>query len=67
MGELRRIRHDLRGCIHGMKLCVSALDTPLSDAEKVEFLVDIEAAANKMLKLMDQLDVAQLEQVEAGV
>jgi hypothetical protein len=67
MGELRRIRHDLRGCIHGMKLCVSALETPLSDAEKVEFLTDIEAGANKMLKLMDQLHAAAPDPVQAGV
>jgi hypothetical protein len=53
---VRFARHQVRGCLHGMKLCVAALDTDLPLEEATEFLDHIESAAAKMPKLLDDLE-----------
>ncbi len=53
---VRFARHQVRGCLHGMKLCVAALETDLPLEETHEFLDHIEQAAMKMPKLLDDLD-----------
>ncbi len=53
---VRFARHEVRGCLHGMKLCVAALDTDLPPEELDEFLTHIEDAADKMPRLLDDLD-----------
>jgi hypothetical protein len=53
---VRFARHQVRGCLHGMKLCVAALDTDLSPEEAQEFLDHIEHAARKMPQLLDELE-----------
>ena len=53
---VRFARHQVRGCLHGMKLCVAALDTDLPLEEAQEFLDHIENAAMKMPQLLDDLD-----------
>ena len=54
--SVRFARHQVRGCLHGMKLCVAALDTDLPLDEAQEFLEHIEHAAAKMPRLLDELD-----------
>ena len=54
--SVRFARHQVRGCLHGMKLCVAALDTELPLEEAQEFLDHIEHAAAKMPRLLDDLD-----------
>ena len=56
--KIRRLRHDIRGCMHGLMLCLAALETPMSDEEKAEFLGDVANATDRMTALMDQLDQA---------
>lgn len=53
---VRHARHQVRGCLHGMKLCVAALDTDLPLEEAHEFLDHIEHAAAAMPKLLDDLE-----------
>lgn len=54
--SFRFARHQVRGCLHGMKLCVAALETELAPEEAREFLDHIEDAAAKMPRLLDDLD-----------
>ncbi|MGB7161073.1 MAG: hypothetical protein WBD40_23630 [Tepidisphaeraceae bacterium] len=54
--SLRYARHQVRGCLHGMKLCVAALDIDLPPEEALEFLEHVEQAAEKMPQLLDDLD-----------
>ena len=58
---VRFARHQVRGCLHGMKLCVAALDTDLPVEEATEFLDHIEHAAAKMPKLLDDLEAVAPE------
>ena len=54
--SIRFARHQVRGCLHGMKLCVAALETELPVEEAQEFLDHIEHAAAKMPRLLDDLE-----------
>lgn len=54
--DVRKLRHDLRGCMHRMALCLSALETPLSREDYLAFVEDIAAAAEEMGELLDRLD-----------
>jgi hypothetical protein len=54
--SIRFARHQVRGCLHGMKLCVAALDTDLPLDEAQEFLDHIEHAAGKLPHLLDDLE-----------
>ena len=50
------LRHGIRGTLNALKLCVSAFEMPLETSEKLEFLSDIEASADKLIGLIEQLD-----------
>ncbi len=54
--ESSRLRHTIRGCLNSLKLGTSALDTELSPEEVLEFLYYLDQAADKMVRLIDQLD-----------
>jgi hypothetical protein len=56
--SVRFARHQVRGCLHGMKLCVAALEGELPLEEATEFLDHIEHAAAKLPQLLDDLDAA---------
>lgn len=60
--SVRFARHEVRGCLHGMKLCVAALETDLPLEETREFLDHIEHAADKMPKLLDDLEAVDPQQ-----
>jgi hypothetical protein len=65
--SIRYARHQVRGCLHGMKLCVAALDTDLPLEEAQEFLDHIEHAAAKLPNLLDDLEaVAPQQHADAG-
>ena len=53
--SLSTIRHAARGCLNGMKLCVSALELPCEFDEQMEFIDDVIRATDKMAGLMDEL------------
>ena len=56
ISPLRKARHDLRGRLNGLKLCVSALSTCESPAETIEFLDHIEQATDKIVKALDEYE-----------
>lgn len=54
--DVRKLRHDIRGCMHGLQLCLSALETPLSKEDQAEFLGDIMRATERMDELLAKLE-----------
>jgi hypothetical protein len=58
--SIRYARHQVRGCLHGMKLCIAALETELPPDELREFLDHIEHAAAKLPDLLDDLEAVSV-------
>jgi hypothetical protein len=56
--RIRKLKHDIRGCMHGMSLCVAAMETPLTPEDAVDFLKDIESAAVRLDQLIEELAAA---------
>ena len=54
---LSKVRHDARGSLHSMKLCVAALDVPSTLEESLAFVEDVIASSDKLAELMLQLDL----------
>lgn len=52
------LRHSIRGAFNALRLCVSALEMPLDTSEKLEFLSDIETAAERIATVLEQLDAS---------
>jgi len=52
----RELRHDLRGRMNGLKLCVAALESGCTLKESLEFLADIDTLCDKIAILLDQVD-----------
>jgi hypothetical protein len=52
----RERRHRVRGLVHGLKLCVAVLDSSLTTEEAVQFLSDIESAADSLDQLMAEIE-----------
>ena len=50
------VRHAIRGTMNALKLCVSAFEMPLEPSEKLEFLSDIDASADKLVSLLDEYE-----------
>lgn len=50
------VRHAIRGTMNALKLCVSAFEMPLEPSEKLEFLSDIDASADKLVSLLDEFE-----------
>jgi len=60
---MRKLRHDIRGRLNALNLCVAALGTPMEAAEAGEFLADIMQMCDSMIDLMNQLE----RQIDAPV
>ena len=56
---LRRLRHDIKGCLNSLVLSVEVLSENLEPEEAVEFLDGLERAADKMSGFIDQLPYDQ--------
>ena len=56
VSPLRQARHNMRGRLNALKLCVSALPTCETPAETVEFLEHIEEAAVKLVLALDEYE-----------
>jgi hypothetical protein len=52
---LRRLRHDIKGCLNSLVLSVEVLSDDLEPEEAVDFLDGLSRAADKMATLVDQL------------
>ena len=53
--DIRKLRHNLRGRLNALKLCVSALEILENDQERVEFLEMIESSAEKTAEALDAM------------
>ena len=62
---LRKARHDLRGKINALKLCVSAFEMIDDPGELLEFLDMIERAADMAVEALDELEAAQAQHPNA--
>lgn len=47
------LRHDARGCLNAIKLCVSALEFPCTPEEETEFIEDVIRSSDKLDTLME--------------
>jgi hypothetical protein len=56
--DIRKARHDLRGKINAIKLCLTAAELIEGAAEKVEFLDMVISAADKAVVAMDVFEAA---------
>ena len=54
--ELRHLRHNLRGRMNALKLCVSALEILADPREELEFLDMIEQAADATVISLAELE-----------
>ncbi len=54
--DVRQLRHDLRGRANTVMLCVSALPYAADPREQLEYLDEIERAADRFIAVLDQLD-----------
>ena len=59
------VRHAIRGTMNALKLCVSAFEMPLEPSEKLEFLSDIDASADKLVSLLDEYEAHARDSVAA--
>ena len=59
MDPLRHARHNLRGRINALKLCVTAFAVLESNDELLEFLDMIEDAADKTVVALDELEAVE--------
>ena len=50
------LRHNARGCLNSIKLCVSALELDCTYEEQMEFIDDVIRSSDKMSGIMGDLD-----------
>jgi hypothetical protein len=55
-GDLKQARHNLRGKLNALKLCVSALDMLRTRADLLEFLEMVDQSAQRVLTALDQFE-----------
>lgn len=51
-----KLNHDIKGRLHGLKMCVEVLPIVSSADEKIEFLDDIEELCERLDSLLVKLD-----------
>jgi hypothetical protein len=54
--DLRKARHDLRGRMNALMLCVSAFEVVQTRAEAVEFLDMMDRACDKLIVALDKFE-----------
>jgi hypothetical protein len=53
--SLSTLRHDARGCLNAIKLCISALDLPCTFEENMEFIDDVILSADRLDGLLEKI------------
>jgi len=51
-----RLRHDLRSAFNNIRLCTAAFETETDPQEQVQWLAFIEAAAEKCIEMVEQIE-----------
>jgi hypothetical protein len=54
--DVRRIRHELRGCANTMMLCTSALPHSADHAERLQYIDEVLNATQSIVRLLDELE-----------
>lgn len=54
--DLRKARHNMRGRLNALKLCISALPTCDTPQEAAEFLLNIEQETDKLIRSLDEYE-----------
>ena len=52
---LRRLRHDIKGCLNSLVLSAEVLSDDLEPDEAIDFLDGLSRAADKMVTLVEKL------------
>jgi len=60
-GDIRKARHNLRGRLNALKLCVSALEILESKEEVIEFIEMIEQSAEKTTDALDAMEALMVD------
>jgi len=55
-GDLKQARHNVRGRLNALKLCVSALELVQTRQELLEFLDMIDQSADRLLVALDRFE-----------
>ena len=55
-GDLKQARHNVRGRLNALKLCVSALDLVQTRQELLEFLDMIDQSADRLVVALDRFE-----------
>ena len=53
--ELRKLRHDIRGRLHNLGMCIAALSTPMDREDRLAFVNDIIAICDQIPPLVERL------------
>ena len=56
--ELKHARHNLRGKLNALKLCVTALEILKTREDKLEFLAMIDDAAKSTVESLEEMEAA---------
>jgi signal transduction histidine kinase len=63
--SVRKLRHDIKGCLNSLVLSAEVLCEDLEPQESAEFLEGMERAAEKMSGLLEQLAALQPDTPES--
>ena len=55
-GDLKQARHNVRGRLNALKLCISALDMVQTREDVLEFLDMIDQSADRLLVALDRIE-----------
>jgi hypothetical protein len=55
------VRHAIRGALNALKLCVFALEMPLTESDKLGFLSDVEFSADRLAELVAEFETSPEE------
>jgi hypothetical protein len=63
---IRRLRHDIKGCLNSLVLSAEVLGEDLEPDEAIDFLDGLVRAADKMAALVEQIRYDQPQQSPAS-
>ena len=65
-GDLKQARHNLRGKLNALKLCVSALEMLRTEADLLEFLEMVDKSADRTVAALDQFEAVSERESRRG-
>jgi len=65
-GDLKQARHNLRGKLNALKLCVSALEMLRTEADLLEFLEMVDKSADRTVAALHQFEAVSERESRRG-